>query len=185
MPGPGRTDARCPGLGGRPSRRRRRLRRGGGEGERAPRSHPETSPVGIALTAFTTVFEPTLGVAKRRLGRELTSGTVAGGGTQNLLCAAQTAAVLAGLVTNPLFGLWWLDPAVALVIAAIAVRRGRRTWRGEESTCASSRAGAGSRGAPEFPSERTITPNAGSGSGMGSPSALQPEHLRDRDEAPS
>jgi divalent metal cation (Fe/Co/Zn/Cd) transporter len=30
-----------------------------------------------------------------------------------------------------LFGLWWLDPAAALVVAAVAVKESRETWRGE------------------------------------------------------
>ncbi len=99
-------------------------------------THPDTSLVGIALTAFTAVFEPAVSMAKRRLGRALGSSTVGGEGTQNLLCAAQAAAVLAGLVTNTLLGAWWVDPTVALVIAAIALREGLRTWRGEQSSCA-------------------------------------------------
>ena len=40
-------------------------------------------------------------------------------------------AVLAGLLANSLFGTWWLDPVVALAIAAPAVTEGRRAWRGE------------------------------------------------------
>ncbi|MGC8513600.1 MAG: cation transporter [Acidimicrobiales bacterium] len=101
-------------------------------------TRPETSLVGIALTAFTAVFEPAVGLAKRRLGRALGSGTVGGEGTQNLLCAAQAAAVLAGLVANTLFGAWWVDPAVALVIAAVALREGLRAWQGKQSSCACS-----------------------------------------------
>jgi divalent metal cation (Fe/Co/Zn/Cd) transporter len=50
-------------------------------------------------------------VAKRRLGRSLGSATVGGEGTQNLLCAAQATAVLAGLVVNTVLGWWWFDPA--------------------------------------------------------------------------
>jgi hypothetical protein len=73
-------------------------------GERA-----ETSLFGIALTAGTAVFEPALGLAYRRLGRRLGSLATAGEGTQNLLCAYLAAAVLAGLVANTVFGLWWLD----------------------------------------------------------------------------
>lgn len=99
-------------------------------------THPGTSLVGIGLTAFTMVFEPALGIAKRRLGRTLSSATVGGEGTQNLLCAAQAAAVLVGLIANSLLHWWWLDPIVALLIAAIAVREGLRTWRGEQTTCA-------------------------------------------------
>lgn len=99
-------------------------------------AHPETSLVGIALTGFTVIFEPSIGVAKRRLGRTLGSVTVGGEGTQNLLCAAQAGGVLMGLVANTLFDGAWLDPAVALLIAAIAIREGVRSWRGEESSCA-------------------------------------------------
>ncbi|CAN5765416.1 hypothetical protein BH18ACT13_BH18ACT13_00100 [soil metagenome] len=36
-----------------------------------------------------------------------------------------------GLLGNALFGFWWLDPAAALVVAAVAVREGRESWRGE------------------------------------------------------
>jgi len=33
-----------------------------------------------------------------------------------------------GLLGNTLFGLWWLDPAAALVIAAVALREGVESW---------------------------------------------------------
>lgn len=32
---------------------------------------------------------------------------------------------------NALFGLWWLDPVAALIVAGVAVREGLETWRGE------------------------------------------------------
>jgi hypothetical protein len=35
-----------------------------------------------------------------------------------------------------LFGIWWLDPLVALGIAAVAVREGQKAWRGEACECA-------------------------------------------------
>jgi hypothetical protein len=54
-----------------------------------------------------------------------------GEGTQNLLCAYLAAAVLVGLLGNALFGLWWLDPAAALVVAAVALKEGRASWLGE------------------------------------------------------
>ena len=41
-----------------------------------------------------------------------------------------------GLAANTLFGLWWLDPAVALAISAACVREGQKAWRGEECGCA-------------------------------------------------
>jgi divalent metal cation (Fe/Co/Zn/Cd) transporter len=74
---------------------------------------------------------PLLGVAKRRLADTLDSVATRGEGTQNLLCAYLAGAVLLGLLGNTLFGLWWLDPVAALVVAAVAVREGVQSWRGE------------------------------------------------------
>lgn len=93
--------------------------------------HPETSVLGLAVTASSLVLMPALGVAKRRLGAQLGSGATAGEGTQNLLCAAQGAAVLLGLAANAAIGAWWLDGAIALALAAVAVKEGRAAWRGE------------------------------------------------------
>jgi divalent metal cation (Fe/Co/Zn/Cd) transporter len=97
---------------------------------------PDTSWLGIGLTASSLVGMPLLGLAKRRLAIRLDSRATHGEGTQNLLCAYLAAAVLAGLLGNALYGLWWLDPAAALVIAAIALREGHASWQGR-SCCAS------------------------------------------------
>jgi divalent metal cation (Fe/Co/Zn/Cd) transporter len=91
-----------------------------------------TSMLGIALTAASVLIMPALGIAKQRLGRRLDSGATAGEGVQNLLCAAQAAAVLAGLGLTAVFGWWWTDPLVGLGLAALAVHEGREAWRGED-----------------------------------------------------
>jgi divalent metal cation (Fe/Co/Zn/Cd) transporter len=91
----------------------------------------ETSWLGIGLTASSFVGMPILGIAKRRLADQLGSVATRGEGTQNLLCAYLAGAVLIGLLGNTLFGLWWLDPVAALVIAVVAVKEGRESWRGE------------------------------------------------------
>ena len=36
-----------------------------------------------------------------------------------------------GLGANALAGWWWADPAAALVIAAVALKEGRASWRGQ------------------------------------------------------
>ena len=95
----------------------------------------ETSIAGLVLTAGTAVFEPALGLAKRRIGARLGSAATAGEGTQNLLCAYLALAVFAGLAANTLFGAWWLDGAVALGIAGWAVLEGRRAWAGTTCGC--------------------------------------------------
>jgi divalent metal cation (Fe/Co/Zn/Cd) transporter len=96
----------------------------------------ETSIAGLVLTAGTAIFEPALGVAKRRIGARLGSAATAGEGTQNLLCAYLAMAVFAGLAANTLLGAWWLDGAVALGIAGWAIIEGRRAWAGRTCGCA-------------------------------------------------
>ena len=87
--------------------------------------------LGIALAATDAILMPVLGVAKKRLGAELGSFATTADGTQNLLCAYLSAAVLGGLLLNALVGWWWADPIVALLVAVVVVQAGRRTWRGE------------------------------------------------------
>ena len=60
----------------------------------------ETTTLGIAVAAASVVVMPALGVAKKRLGTRLHSGATAGEGTQNLMCAAHAAVVLAGLAVH-------------------------------------------------------------------------------------
>jgi divalent metal cation (Fe/Co/Zn/Cd) transporter len=95
------------------------------------REHPATSWVGIGLSIASIIVMPLLGRAKQRIGQRLDSGATAGEGNQNMLCAYLAAGVLAGLVLNTAFGLWWADPTVALLIAALAIHEGRETRRGE------------------------------------------------------
>jgi divalent metal cation (Fe/Co/Zn/Cd) transporter len=74
---------------------------------------------------------PLLGRAKQQIGGRMGSSATASEGKQNLLCAYLAGALLIGLVGNALFGAWWLDPAVALLIAWVAIREGREAWRGD------------------------------------------------------
>jgi divalent metal cation (Fe/Co/Zn/Cd) transporter len=99
--------------------------------------HPEVSWVGIGLALGSVVFMPMLGIAKERLADQLGSAATKGEGRQNMLCAYLAGALLVGLLGNALLGAWWLDPAVGLLIAVVAVREGREAWRGE-GCCVSS-----------------------------------------------
>jgi divalent metal cation (Fe/Co/Zn/Cd) transporter len=102
---------------------------GGGE-------HPAVSPLGIALSVASLLTMPWLGRAKQRLAVQLGSSATRGEGQQNLLCAYLAGALLLGLVGNAVAGWWWLDPIVGLLIAAVAVREGVESWRGEGCCCA-------------------------------------------------
>src|SRR5215211_6244451 len=92
---------------------------------------PEASWIGIGLAAFTLATMPPLAIAKARVGEKLGSSATRSEGQQNMLCAYLSAALLVGLGANALFGLWWADPVTALLIAGVAVREGRESWRGE------------------------------------------------------
>jgi len=93
--------------------------------------HPETSWVGIGLAAFTAPTMPLLARAKRRVGRKLNSSATVNEAAQNMICAYLSVALLFGLLANAVAGWWWADPAAALIIAAVAVREGRESWRCE------------------------------------------------------
>ena len=108
--------------------------------------HPEVSTLGMVLTATSVVGMPVLGIAKQRVARTLSSQATHGEGSQNLLCAYLAGAVFLGLAGNAAFGWWWLDPVAALVIAAIALREGFETSRGE-GCCAGSSLTADADGA--------------------------------------
>src|ERR687893_2367540 len=98
-------------------------------------AQPEASWIGIGLAAVTLVTMPPLAIAKARVGDKLGSSATRSEGQQNMLCAYLSTALLVGLGANALFGLWWADPVTALLIAGVAVREGRESWRGE-SCCA-------------------------------------------------
>ncbi|RSN24390.1 cobalt transporter [Amycolatopsis sp. WAC 04169] len=91
----------------------------------------EHSPVGIVLAAVSLLVMPFLSYAQRRAGRELGSASAVADSKQTLLCTYLSGVLLVGLLLNSLFGWYWADPVVALVIAAVAIKEGREAWRGE------------------------------------------------------
>lgn len=95
---------------------------------------PHTSLLGIGVAAASVVAMPGLGYVKHRLAARLASAATAGEGTQNYLCAAQAAAVLVALAVTaaaPSIGRW-VDPAVALAIAAWSAWEGIGAWSGQD-----------------------------------------------------
>jgi divalent metal cation (Fe/Co/Zn/Cd) transporter len=98
---------------------------------------PDESWVGMALAASSVVLMPVLGIAKQRIADAIGSAATKGEGRQNMLCAYLAGALLVGLAGNALAGAWWLDPAVGLLIAAVAIKEGAEAWRGE-GCCVSS-----------------------------------------------
>jgi divalent metal cation (Fe/Co/Zn/Cd) transporter len=93
--------------------------------------HPETSWLGIGLALITAPTMPLLARAKHRVGHKLNSAATVSEGTQNLLCAYLSVALLVGLGANAVLGWWWADPLAGLVIAAVAAREGVQSWNGD------------------------------------------------------
>jgi len=93
--------------------------------------HPQASWVGIALAAFTAATMPLLARAKRHVGTKLSSSAAVKEASQTSLCAYLSVALLVGLGANALLGWWWADPLAAFVIAGVAFKEGRESWRGE------------------------------------------------------
>jgi divalent metal cation (Fe/Co/Zn/Cd) transporter len=99
------------------------------------RDEAATSWIGIGLAAFTAVTMPLLARAKRGVGHKLGSSATVQEASQTQLCAYLSVALLVGLGANALLGWWWADPLAALVIAGVAVREGRESWRGDSCGC--------------------------------------------------
>lgn len=89
------------------------------------------SMVGMVLAGVSLVVMPALSLVQRRAGRRLGSVSVVSDSKQTLLCSYLSGVVLLGLALNAALGWGWADPVAALVIAAFAVREGRRAWRGD------------------------------------------------------
>jgi len=94
----------------------------------------EHSPVGIVLAAVSLAIMPVLSWFERRTGRELGSASAVADSKQTLLCSYLSAALLAGLLLNSLFGWAWADSIAALVIATFAVKEGLEAWKGDACT---------------------------------------------------
>lgn len=85
---------------------------------------PEHSVPGIVLACVSLVVMPLLSRAKRNVGHALGSAAMHADAKQTEFCAYLSAILLAGLLLNALFGLWWADPAAALIMVPIIAKEG-------------------------------------------------------------
>jgi divalent metal cation (Fe/Co/Zn/Cd) transporter len=88
------------------------------------KSVPESSLAGIILAAVSLVVMPLLSRAKRRVGNELGSAAMKADARQAEFCTYLSAILLAGLLLNTAFGLWWADPVAALIMVPIIAKEG-------------------------------------------------------------
>ncbi|GAA5226578.1 cation transporter [Paeniglutamicibacter antarcticus] len=105
---------------------------------------------GVVLAALGLAIMPFLSWMQRRAGRELGSRSAAADSKRTLLCTYLSAVLLVGLLMNVWLGWSWVDPLVALVIAAVALNEGRKAGKGDG--CCAPNAGL-HVGAPEVGNE--------------------------------
>jgi divalent metal cation (Fe/Co/Zn/Cd) transporter len=103
------------------------------------RRAPEHSIPGIVLACVSLVVMPILSKAKRKVGRALGSAAMHADAKQTEFCTYLSAILLAGLLLNALFGLWWADPMAALIMVPIIAKEGIEGLQGK--ACDECRAG--------------------------------------------
>lgn len=84
---------------------------------------------GIAYLAVTALVMFGLSVQKHRIARALSSAPLRSEATMTFLDGILSTATLTGLALNAAFGLWWADPAAALLVAVFAFNEARENWR--------------------------------------------------------
>jgi len=88
------------------------------------RRAPEHSIPGIILACVSLIVMPLLSRAKRKVGRALGSAAMHADAKQTEFCTYLSAILLAGLLLNTLFGVWWADPVAALIMVPIIAKEG-------------------------------------------------------------
>jgi divalent metal cation (Fe/Co/Zn/Cd) transporter len=95
------------------------------------RRAPEHSIPGIVLACVSLVVMPLLSRAKRKVGHALGSAAMHADAKQTEFCTYLSAILLAGLLLNTLFGIWWADPAAALIMVPIIAKEGIEGLQGK------------------------------------------------------
>jgi divalent metal cation (Fe/Co/Zn/Cd) transporter len=93
------------------------------------RSHARPSTLGTVWLAATAVAMFALAAGKARTGRALGNRVLQTEARVTLVDGLLATAVLAGVVLDQAFGLWWCDPAAAFVIVYYGLREGRQALR--------------------------------------------------------
>jgi divalent metal cation (Fe/Co/Zn/Cd) transporter len=95
---------------------------------------PEPSLFGIIIAVVSLLAMPLLFYMKYRTGKSMGSRSLVADSKQTLACMFLSLALLVGLGLNYLWGLWWADPAVGLLVVVYLFREGRGALK-EEKLC--------------------------------------------------
>ncbi|MBV8056023.1 MAG: cation transporter [Deltaproteobacteria bacterium] len=87
-------------------------------------AEPQSSAIGIIVTAAALVVMPVLAWLKLRTARELNSRALRADAFETITCAGLSATTLAGLAVNFALGWTWADPLAALLLVPTIAREG-------------------------------------------------------------
>jgi divalent metal cation (Fe/Co/Zn/Cd) transporter len=96
---------------------------------------PESSWLGIGITAAALLVMPILAWSKRRMAKRINNRALAADAVQSATCAWLAAVTLGGLAIRALTGIAWIDAAAALCAIPFLLVEGRRALKGESCGC--------------------------------------------------
>jgi divalent metal cation (Fe/Co/Zn/Cd) transporter len=85
---------------------------------------PATAPLGIAVTAASSILMPLIAAGKKRIGRRIGSRALESDGSCSMVCAYMSWIVLGGVLLTALLGWWWIDAVAALGLVYFVVHEG-------------------------------------------------------------
>jgi len=92
------------------------------------KDRPDPSIVGIWLNTVALAVMVPVAIIQRRTGKKLGNRVIVAQSSETWLSNLLSISLLFGLGLNALFGWWWADPAIALLIAAVAAKEGWEAW---------------------------------------------------------
>jgi len=112
------------------------------------KSPARPGPWGVALAALSAAVMPILWRMKLRAADAVGSSAMRSEAAETVICAYLSFILLAGLLLNYLFGIWWADPVAALAMLYFIIREGKEAIdesRGKGCSCRSCGCNGGKR----------------------------------------
>ena len=89
---------------------------------------PLDSQLADAVLLASVVLLPPIALRKRQIARRLASGALRADSVLTGVAAALAGIILLGLTASTRFGWWWADAVAALIVAAVMVREGAKSF---------------------------------------------------------
>lgn len=88
------------------------------------REAPHESVAGIIIAILSIIIMPSLGLAKRKIARQINSKALEADAMETMICAYLSVILLAGLALNYFFDWWWADPVAGLLMVILILKEG-------------------------------------------------------------